>query len=134
MAQKRLELVTVRILLTLVLLCLIPAAAAAEDGHAWLRTPRARPCGCRPRPSAGSTVSSRSGTHPDPEGARRDRAGVRGLLGRDLKPAVSLPADGAIVLAQVARLADVQLQLTGMRPLVTATPSRRFGGARPCTP
>ena len=38
MAQKRLELVTVRILLTLVLLCLIPAAAAAEDGHAaWLR-------------------------------------------------------------------------------------------------
>jgi alpha-glucuronidase len=108
----------VRILLTLVLLSLVPVAAAAEDGHAaWLRYAALdRAAADRVRPLVPASVVALGDASQIQKARDEIVRGVRGLLGRDLQPAVSLPADGAIVLAPMARLADVQLRLTGAAP------------------
>jgi alpha-glucuronidase len=123
-----------RLLLAFMVL-LIPAAVGAENGQsAWLRY--ARLDDRTARRAAGELPASVV-TFGDAAPVRKARdelvAGIRGMLGRDLKTVSELPADGAIVAGTLARLREAApgLPLAGSVPadgywLKTAA----LGGAR----
>src|SRR5688572_1388633 len=110
MAQKRLQLVTVRILLTLVLLSLIPAAATAEDGHAaWLRYAPLEPAA---RARAASLVPDRIVTRGDSPQILRARdeliRGIRGMVGREVRPELLGGGPRTMVIGTSAQLAQLR--------------------------
>ena len=110
MAKKRLELVAVRILLTLALLSLIPATAAAEDGHAaWLRYAPLEPAA---RARAAALVPDRIVTRGDSPQILRARdeliRGIRGMVGREVRPEVLAGGPRTMVIGTSAQLAEVR--------------------------
>ena len=108
MAQKRLELLAVRILVAFLLLALIPSRAAAEDGHAaWLRYAPLEPAA---RTRAASLVPDQIVTRGDSPQILRARdeliRGIRGMVGRDVRPAVVLGGPRTMVIGTAAQLAQ----------------------------
>ena len=108
MARKRLELLAVRILVTLLLLSLVPTIAAAEDGHAaWLRY---APLEAAARARAASLVPDRIVHHGDSPQILRARdeliRGIRGMVGREVRPARSPGGSRTMVIGTAARLAQ----------------------------
>jgi len=123
-----------RLLLALTLL-LVPVAAGAENGQsAWLRYARLDDARVR---RAGGDLPASVVIVEDAAPVRKARdelvAGIRGMLGAELKSVSELPAEGAIVVGTLARLHEAApgLQLAGTLPvdgywLKTAA----LGGAR----
>jgi alpha-glucuronidase len=123
-----------RLLLVLTVL-LVPAAAGAENGQsAWLRYARLVDTTAQ---GAGGSLPASVVTFEDAAPVRKARdelvAGIRGMLGRDLKTVGEVPEDGAIVAGTLARLRQAVpgLPLHGTLPadgywLKTAA----LGGAR----
>jgi len=108
MARKRLELLAVRILVTFLLLALVPAAAAAEDGHAaWLRY---APLESVARTRAASLVPDRIVTRGDSPQILRARdeliRGIRGMVGREVRPELLLGGPRTMVIGTTAQLAQ----------------------------
>jgi alpha-glucuronidase len=94
-----------RLLLVLTVL-LVPAAAGAENGQsAWLRYARLVDTTAQ---GAGGSLPASVVTFEDAAPVRKARdelvAGIRGMLGRDLKTVGEVPEDGAIVAGTLARL------------------------------
>jgi alpha-glucuronidase len=124
-----------RTLLLALIVLLVPATGGAENGQsAWLRY--ARLDDTTARRAAGSLPASVV-TFEDAAPVRKARdelvAGIRGMLGKDLKTVSELPADGALVAGTLARVRQAVpgLPLAGTLSadgywLKTST----FGGAR----
>jgi alpha-glucuronidase len=124
-----------RTLLLALIVLLVPATGGAENGQsAWLRY--ARLDDTTARRAAGSLPASVV-TFEDAVPVRKARdelvAGIRGMLGKDLKTVSELPADGALVAGTLARVRQAVpgLPLAGTLSadgywLKTST----FGGAR----
>jgi len=89
-------------------LLLIPAVAAAEDGHAaWLRyapvdaAARARISGLVP-----GVIVALGDAAPIASAREELARGIKGTLAKEVQQAAAIPADSAIVLGTVARLRD----------------------------
>jgi alpha-glucuronidase len=106
---------TIRSLTAALLLCLLlPATGAAETGRAaWLRyAPLDAAAAARYQTQIPRTIVTLGGTSPLQKASDEIVLGVRGMLGRDLKVATRLPADGGIVVGTLARVRTVVPQLT----------------------
>jgi alpha-glucuronidase len=98
----------VRIPLTFVLLSLIPSAAAAEDGHAaWLRyAPLEQAARARAAALVPETVVALGDSAPVLRARDELIRGIRGMVGREVRPALLRTGDTTMVIGTTARLAD----------------------------
>ena len=108
MVQKRLQLMAVRIPLTLLLVCLCAVPAAAEDGHAaWLRY---APLDAAARARVSGLVPGVVVTLGDAAPIARARAeltrGIKSTIAKEVQPGATVPADSAIVLGTLAALRE----------------------------
>jgi alpha-glucuronidase len=100
------EHLTRRLLPFTFIVVLLPAAALAEDGHAaWLRYARLDQAAAQ-RAAEGLPRAVVTFEDSPPVMKARDElvAGIRGLLGRDVRTLNELPPEGAIVAGTLARL------------------------------
>jgi len=136
MLSKGIELLAVRTLISLALVIIVPAVAGAEDGHAaWLRY---APLDGAARTRAAALVPDTVVTLGDaaPVLKARDELirGIRGITGRDVRPADAMGNERTIVLGTAASFPAASVGYTIGQPLGRdgyAIESFRRGSAPP---